>query len=108
MAANANITQSAQLDNKIYGPSASVRKTYFDRKLSSSITISYNNAYTNGTRASEVMNVRAGANYTWKEKHQFSLNLTRSGRSSAQGETELHFNELTVQFGYNYNFSIGQ
>jgi hypothetical protein len=105
VAANANVTKSMQADNTIFGPSASVRKTFFDKKLSTNATVSYNNSYLNGVKSSSVTNIRMGANYTWKEKHQFDLSLTQINRVSPQSSVQKKFNELTIQLGYNYNFS---
>ncbi len=106
VAANANLTESQAAKNKIFGPSASVRKTFFDKKLSTGTTISYNTAFVNGIKTSEVTNLRMNANYSWKEKHQFELSLTQGNRSTRQSETQTKFSELTIQFGYNYNFSV--
>lgn len=106
VAANANFTESQQANNKIFGPSTSLRKTFFDKKLSSNLTFSYNNAYLNGDLSSNVTNLRMGANYVWLEKHQFDLSLTRSNRFSPRNETQQRFSELTVQFGYSYNFNL--
>lgn len=106
LAANGNFTETQAGGNKIYGPSASVRRSFFGKKLSTSGSLSYNNAYSKGKRTSEVFNIRMGANYTWLEKHQFDLSLTRVSRSTDQSETQKRFNELTVQFGYNYNFNL--
>lgn len=106
VAVNANFTESQQANNKIFGPSTSIRKTFFDKKMSSNLTISYNNAYLNGALSSSVTNLRMGANYVWLEKHQFDLSLTRSNRFSPRNETQQRFSELTVQFGYSYNFNL--
>jgi hypothetical protein len=106
IAANANYTRAAGSENKIYGPTASIRKTYFNKKLSTNATISYNNAYQNDRLTSKVTNLRISGGYTLKEKHQFDLNLTRLNRFSARSETQQRFNELTIQVGYSYNFSI--
>lgn len=106
VAANANFTESQQASNKIYGPSTSVRKTFFEKKLSTNLTLSYNNSYLNDALSSSVTNLRMGANYTWLEKHQFDLSLTRSNRFSPKNETQQRFSELTIQFGYSYNFNL--
>jgi hypothetical protein len=106
IAGNANYTRSAAAENKIYGPTASVRKTYFDRKLSTNATVSYNNAYMNNVLSSRVTNIRLTGSYTLKEKHQFDLNLTRVNRFSARSESQQRFSELTIQIGYSYNFSL--
>jgi hypothetical protein len=106
LAGNGNYTESLNAINKIYGPTASLRKTFFERKLSTNATFSYNNAYLNNALTSRVTNLRLSGNYTWREKHQFDLNLTRVNRFSARSETQQRFSELTIQFGYSYNFSI--
>jgi hypothetical protein len=106
VAANANITDTQVGRNKIYGPSASFRKSFFDKKLSANAALSYNNAYVSGKKTSEVMNIRMSANYTMLEKHQFDISLTRVNRSANQNEIQTRFSELTLQFGYNYNFNV--
>jgi hypothetical protein len=106
VAGNANFTRSQAAQNKIYGPTASLRKTFFEKQLSTSATISYNNAYMNNSLTSRVTNFRLSANYTLKEKHQFDLMATQINRFSPRSEAQQRFNEITVQVGYSYNFSI--
>lgn len=106
VAVNGNLTKSIDLENKIFGPSASVRKSFFDKKLSANTTVSYNNSYQNGDLSSRVVNLRLSGNYTLKEQHQFNLNLTQINRFSPNNEAQKHFTELTIQLGYNYNFSL--
>ena len=106
LSGNANVSQSAQADNLIFGPSASMRKAFMDNKLASSLTLSFNTAKTNGQLASRVINLRLGSNYTLKEAHQFSLNVTALNRFTPQNEAASRFSEFVTEFGYNYNFNL--
>jgi hypothetical protein len=106
LAVNANQTRSYEAQNKIYGPNASVRKSFFDRKLSTNATISYNNSFVNNELTSKVINLRLSGNFTLKKKHQFDLQVAGINRYSARSEIPEHFTELTVQIGYAYNFNI--
>lgn len=104
---NANITNTALNDNSIFGPSIGLRRTFLDRKLSSNLSVSFNNSYNNGALTSKVANLRLSGNYTFKEKHQFSLNVTGINRFTAgqdENRVEMRFREFTFQFGYNYSF----
>jgi hypothetical protein len=108
IAANANMTRSLAANSTIAGPTFSVRRSFFDKKLSTNGSISYNNSYVNSALGSRVTNLRMSANYSLKEKHQFDLSLTALKRFSPQSETQQKFSELTVQFGYSYNFSMNK
>jgi hypothetical protein len=108
IAANANLSRSIAANSTIFGPTASLRRTFLNKQVSTTATLSYNNSYLNSALGSRVTNFRLAANYTWKEKHQFDLNLTRLDRFSPQRESQQRFNELTVQFGYSYNFSLNK
>ncbi|MEM9338419.1 MAG: hypothetical protein AAGA66_06795, partial [Bacteroidota bacterium] len=106
LSGNANVSQSVQAETLIFGPSASMRKAFMDNKLASSLTFSFNTARTNGQLSSRVINLRLGSNYTLKETHQFSLNVTALNRFSPQNETASQFSEFVTEFGYNYNFNL--
>ncbi|MEQ8879511.1 MAG: hypothetical protein RLQ12_07770 [Cyclobacteriaceae bacterium] len=106
LAGNVNLTQ-AQINNLIVGPSASVRKSMLDNKLSTHLTFSYNQARVEGAIATRIYNLRAGGNYTFKEVHQFTLNMTAIDRNSPGKETGSHFREFVAEVGYNYRFGGG-
>ncbi len=108
IAANANMTRSLAANTTILGPTFSLRRTFLDKKLSTTASLSYNNSYLNSALSGSVTNIRAAANYTIQEKHQFDLNVTALQRYSPQRETEQRFSELTVQLGYSYNFSLNK
>ena len=106
---NANITDTQASSNSIFGPSLGIRKTLFERKLSTNLSLSVNNSYNSGEVTSKVANMRFSGSLSVKEKHQLALNLTGISRfsisnSGMENEMETRFKEFTVQFGYNYSF----
>lgn len=106
---NANVTDTQASDNSIFGPSLGIRKTFFERKLSTNLSLSVNNSYNSGELTSRVANVRFAGNFSVKEKHQLALNLTGISRFSVsntgqENQIETRFKEFTIQFGYNYSF----
>jgi hypothetical protein len=103
---NANLSRALTITNKVIGPSASVRKTFFDKKISTNITFSYNSASTNNVRISQISSTRLSLNYNFKEKHQFDLSVTRSGRRALQSGNPMGYSELVIQVGYSYNFNV--
>lgn len=108
VAANANMTRSLTANTTIIGPTFSLRRSFFEKKLSANASLSYNNSYLNSALNGSVTNVRASANYNVQEKHQFDLSITALQRYSPQRETAQRFSELTVQLGYSYNFSLNK
>ncbi|MEL6561882.1 MAG: hypothetical protein AAFQ94_27090 [Bacteroidota bacterium] len=106
---NANVTNTVANSNSIFGPSFGIRKTFFERKLSTNFSLSANNSYNDGEVTSRVANMRFAGSLSVKEKHQFALNLTGISRFSTNNSgqsdaTETRFQEFTIQFGYNYSF----
>jgi hypothetical protein len=108
IAANANVTESHTVRNKMYGPSMSLRKTFFGKKLSVNTTASVNRTYVDRRKTSTINNIRMSAAYTLKKVHQLDLSLSRSNRSGVRNEIEQRFRELVIQLGYNYNFASSQ
>ena len=106
LSGNANISRSPTIHNFIFGPSASVRKSFLDNKMSTHLTSSYNNAKVNGSLASRIFNLRLGGSYTLKDAHQFSINMTGISRFSPKNETSPMFREFVAEVGYSYHFSV--
>ncbi|NQX80394.1 MAG: hypothetical protein HRT66_00145 [Flavobacteriaceae bacterium] len=96
-----NITYSTVGRDKSYtvGPTASVRKGFWDKKMSSSISSSYNQTQSE-TSTSRNMNMRFNNSYTLKEKHVFALNSVYSVKWLDAGNTE----NISFTFSYNYSF----
>ncbi|MGB3468518.1 MAG: hypothetical protein WBA74_24750 [Cyclobacteriaceae bacterium] len=106
---NANLTNTIANTNSIIGPSLGIRKNFFDRKLSTNASFSFNNSYNDGILTSRIANMRFSGSFSVKEKHQLALNFTGVSRfsisnSGQDDQQENRFKEFTIQFGYNYSF----
>ena len=99
---NRNIDQG--MTNEIFGPTLSARKTFFDRKLNTSLGVSYNNSLSNGNSQSDVYVIRAGGGYVLQKKHNFDLSAIYALRNN-KAKSEKH-NELTITLTYRYSFSL--
>lgn len=85
-----------------WGPTMGITKMFFDKTLNSRLSTSYNTTKnTNGK--SEILNIRAGANYTLKKTHNFNLNAIQLLRSTGNSEK---LSEFTATFGYNFTFGL--
>lgn len=84
------------------GPSVAVNKQFFEKKLRTNFTTSYNQNRNNGEKISEVINLRINGGYVYKKKHNFSLSLLSQFRNS---ETIESTSDFTATFSYNYSFN---
>ncbi len=82
-----------------FGPILSVNKLFFEKQLRTNGSISYNQSKNNGATQSQVTNIRIGSSYSYKKKHNFSLNLLSQFRGGTTSDQS-----FTATFGYNYIF----
>ncbi|MCK8524403.1 hypothetical protein M0D21_22685 [Aquimarina sp. D1M17] len=100
LAANTSYNTIGEDENLTFGPTLSIGKQFFDKKLRANFSSSYNASYTNGEQQNSIFNFRLGGNYIWLEQHNFSLNLLTLLRN-----TELNNStDFTATFGYSYSF----
>ena len=89
------------VDNSLtYGPVIAANKQFFDKKLRTSASLSYNQTNISGEKQNDVTNFRVNGNYVYKKKHNLSLNILSQFRNSTTTSGE----DFTVTFGYNYTF----
>jgi hypothetical protein len=84
----------------IFGPTAGVTQLFFDKKLNTSFSSSYNASYANGVKRNDVINFRLNGSYIYLEKHNFNLGVT--SLFSKSGETKV--NDITANLTYSYSF----
>lgn len=90
-------------DNGItWGPMLNLTKRLFEEKLNTGLGFYYSSTENRGI-TSNIMNIRANLNYSLLQKHNFMLSAVQLFRSVVNND---NLNELTVTFGYNYNFGI--
>ncbi len=101
LAANSSYNTIGTSDRSfILGPTLAVGKQFFDKKLRTNFSSSYNTSFSNGQQQNNVYNFRLGASYVWLERHSFNLNALSLFRNS----TSTNSRDFTVTFGYSYAF----
>jgi hypothetical protein len=106
VAFNGNLNESPSISTKTLGPTASVSKSFFDRKLRATMSSSYNNTYTNSQRVSTILNGRINGSYTIQKKHNLNLSLVAVNRESKRESSAQSFTEFTGTLGYSYAFGM--
>ncbi len=99
-AANATYNTIGTEDAFTWGPTLAISKKFFDKKLSTSFASAYNKSANQNT-SNSVMNFRANARYTYKEKHNFNLSAVQLFKNSVQS-----IQSTTVTFSYSYAFNL--
>ena len=104
LAFNSSINNSPELQSFTLGPTLSANKTFFDKKLRTTLSSSYNTAYTNGTKGNGVFNVRANASSQIKKRHNINLSLVLMNRKTIIEDNERKITEFTATIGYSVGF----
>ena len=84
------------------GPTLAIAKLFFDKKMRTSFSSSYNFTSTDGNRQGDVLNFRLGGSYRYKENHNLNLNIIQLFRNST---TQTNVNDFTATLGYSYTFN---
>ncbi len=100
IAANTSYNTVADSDNLTLGPTLAVGKQFFDKRLRTNFSSSYNTSFTNGVQQNNIFNFRLGSNYVWLEKHNLNVNFLALFRNSETNKS----NDFTITFGYSYTF----
>jgi hypothetical protein len=102
---NASFNQGAGMNTKTMGPTAAVSKSFFEKKLRTTLSSSYNSTYNNSDRVSTIINGRLNGGMTVQKKHNINLGLVVVNRSSNAPEgASQSFTEFTGTLGYSYSF----
>jgi hypothetical protein len=106
VAFNGNVNDSPGINSKTLGPTASVGKSFFERKLRTTLSSSYNTTYMNSQRVSTILNGRVNGSYTIQKKHNLNLSLAVVNRDSKTETSASSFTEFTGTLGYSYAFGM--
>ena len=104
MGLNANYSrnEAAQSLGESLGPVLSLRKSFWEKKMTTRFSVSWNGTFNDGNSTGNVLISRLGTNYTFKKKHRFNLNLAYT-----QSERNSHSNNyITASLGYSYSFDL--
>lgn len=99
--ANATFNELADQKTVTFGPTVSVAKQLFDKKLRTSLSTSYNQSNVDSEKQSDVINLRANAGYVYAKKHNFNLSLLSQIRNGINTESTTDF---TATLSYSYSF----
>jgi hypothetical protein len=101
--ASANVTyNTVGSDNMLtYGPSLGVTSKFFDKKLTTGVSLSYNVSTDAGKWQNSIFNFRWNANYLILKKHGLNFILINQTRNIINHKAT---NDFTVTFSYMYNF----
>jgi hypothetical protein len=96
---NRNINDT--LVTEVIGPSFNIRKSLFDKKLSTGLMVSYNQNLLNGVRQGENTILRITISYVLLRKHNFSFSSATALRNSIKSGDR---SENTLTLTYSYRF----
>lgn len=105
IAFNGNVNDSPGFQNRTFGPTVSLSKSFLDKKLRTTFSSSYNTTYTNSKQAAKFLNGRINGTYSVKKKHNLNVGIVVVNRSTESGVTSKAFTEFTGTLGYSYAFS---
>lgn len=89
--------------NNTVGPSLTINKTFFNKKLKIGSMFSYNQTLSNKDVQSKNKIIRLSSGYVYKKQHNFSLSIISAFRDNIKLGSR---NECTINFTYSYNFNI--
>jgi hypothetical protein len=110
IAGNVYTTDAAGVKSTYWGPTLSITKAYWEKRLRASLASSYNETSGNNIQSSPVLNNRLNLSFVPKSKaeggnspHNFSLGLNVLNRLK-ETEQQPSYMELTGTFNYTYTF----
>ncbi len=98
---NATLNKVMDDNTVTLGPTLVVNKQFFDKRVRSSLSSSYNTTSNDGERQNSILNFRLNAGYQLFEKHQFNMSLLALFRDAQTTSN----NDFTATIGYNYSFT---
>lgn len=103
---NASVNDNVTQQGKTLGPTASVSKSFFEKKLRTTFSTSYNTSYSNNLRVNTIVNGRVNASLSVKKKHNINASTVLVRRATAGEGSAKSFTEFTGTLGYSYSFGI--
>jgi hypothetical protein len=103
---NATLTESVGMNTRTYGPTASVTKSFFDKKLRTTLSASYNETSNDGVKLNTVLNTRLGASINIRKKHALNFSSAFVDRKIRSESSTRSVTDFTGTLGYSYAFGI--
>ncbi|HEY8399707.1 MAG TPA: hypothetical protein VIK89_00520 [Cytophagaceae bacterium] len=100
---NGNQNSMAATSSFAFGPTVSLSKTFFDKKLRTSLTTTVNNILTDKVLTARAVSIGLSSGYTYQKRNNFSFNATVLNKY-AKSASVSDFTEFTGTFSYMYSF----
>lgn len=100
---NTSLNNAPFMRTRMFGPNATLSKSFFGRKLRSTLSCAYNQTHTNGTHVSTILNGRLNTVASLRGKHNVSFSAVVVRR--ALTESQRNSTEFTATLGYNHTFA---
>lgn len=104
LALNLSMSDGVMSQSRTFGPTGSLSKQFFDKKLRTTLSVSQNESFANGFNTGSILNGRLSGNVSIKKKHNLNLSAVLVNRSSKQEGAAKSFTEFTATLGYVYSF----
>ena len=102
---NGTLNEGAGFNTRTLGPTAAINKSFFDRKLRTTLSSSYNNTFTGSKKINTILNGRINGSLLVQKKHNLNLSLAVVDRETQSETTAKSFTEFTGTVGYSYSFA---
>lgn len=101
---NYNNNEAGEFTSSTMGPNITVSKSFFKKKLKTSLGSAYNLSYNNSELVNKSLSVRLNCGYILMKKHNFSLSSTLISRETITSEITKKKSDITFNFNYSYSF----
>jgi hypothetical protein len=101
---NTTINEGPFIQSRMTGPTASVTRSFLQRKFKTTLSSSYNDTYSNGAKINTVLNNRVNASVSVAQKHNLNISVIMVRRVSKGEIAQRSFTEFTGTVGYSYAF----
>ena len=102
----ATLNEGTGINSKTYGPILSLTKMFLEKKLRTSLSMSYNNTSTDGKRINAIVTNRLSGYFSIKKKHNLNLMVAVVNRQNQIEGGSNSFTEFTGNLGYSYSFGL--
>lgn len=106
---NTTLNKSVGMITTTLGPTAAISKSFFNKKLRTTLSSAYNTTYGDTGRTSNIINGRISASLSILKKHNINLStmiVNGQNMTTATIPETTSFTELTGTIGYAYSFGM--
>ncbi len=102
---NATLNEAPGSSSRTVGPTGAVSKSFFDKKLRTTLSSAYNTTFANGQKINTIINGRINGSISLQKKHNLNLSMVVVNRKSNREGAAQAFTEFTGTLGYSYSFN---